>query len=541
MTSSQPGTRRRSARLAFDEENDAPKAAKRTKTEAVPNGSGSQQATGRANGTAGNKAKIAYDEDADGFQFTRKARAKKAIAKPTTAADPLRPESIAVAPAPTKKKKKKTLPSSPAPEEPKRAPKRRRSARLSGDNNEHSTEVDKLTTAKAESTDESAKENQAQNEDPFVAHSKTPGEFNGDSMNLVAPGSELHVEKRRDPTKIALPFADTPVIRRNKEMRKNSGQTSRRSSSGMRGRRASSLMDSGTSNGGHQEFHYNGEMAIKAEDDLDYTETDCPDTTAVPHAEVETSEFYKHISQDLPEPRRMKQLLTWCGTRALPEKPSGSVPDTNAILAARVIQEELLKEFANKSAMSDWFNREETAPAVIVKKPNPRNIQNAAKLEELEADVKRLQEEKAAWEDLLKQSFAATSSSKDAPSHDQQQTPHISTDPNSIDASLLDPEQAAILQTLISQGSPLLSSTQSRLQDISSSLEFKIDQFADGVHKLEQYRQAAERVADRILAVSAEKLEEREKRSLEKNGLGKVDGIEVLRSLSRAIKDASGD
>ncbi|KAL2357236.1 kinetochore protein-like protein Mis13 [Cryomyces antarcticus] len=510
MTSSQPGTRRRSARLAFDEENDAPKAAKRTKTEAVPNGSGSQQATGRANGTAGNKAKIAYDEDADGFQFTRKARAKKAIAKPTTAADPLRPESIAVAPAPTKKKKKKTLPSSPAPEEPKRAPKRRRSARLSGDNNEHSTEVDKLTTAKAESTDESAKENQAQNEDPFVAHSKTPGEFNGDSMNLVAPGSELHVEKRRDPTKIALPFADTPVIRRNKEMRKNSGQTSRRSSSGMRGRRASSLMDSGTSN-------------------------------AVPHAEVETSEFYKHISQDLPEPRRMKQLLTWCGTRALPEKPSGSVPDTNAILAARVIQEELLKEFANKSAMSDWFNREETAPAVIVKKPNPRNIQNAAKLEELEADVKRLQEEKAAWEDLLKQSFAATSSSKDAPSHDQQQTPHISTDPNSIDASLLDPEQAAILQTLISQGSPLLSSTQSRLQDISSSLEFKIDQFADGVHKLEQYRQAAERVADRILAVSAEKLEEREKRSLEKNGLGKVDGIEVLRSLSRAIKDASGD
>ena len=48
-------------------------------------------------------------------------------------------------------------------------------------------------------------------------------------------------------TKVALPFADTPIIRRNQEMRANSGQ--RRSSLGNRGRRASSLIDSGKSNG----------------------------------------------------------------------------------------------------------------------------------------------------------------------------------------------------------------------------------------------------------------------------------------------------
>ena len=50
-----------------------------------------------------------------------------------------------------------------------------------------------------------------------------------------------------DVTKIALPFADTPIIRRNKEMRKTNG--SRRSSLGNRGRRASSLIDTGKSNG----------------------------------------------------------------------------------------------------------------------------------------------------------------------------------------------------------------------------------------------------------------------------------------------------
>ena len=55
------------------------------------------------------------------------------------------------------------------------------------------------------------------------------------------------IEVTFDATKIALPFADTPIIRRNKEMRKTNA--SRRSSLGMRGRRASSLIDTGKSNG----------------------------------------------------------------------------------------------------------------------------------------------------------------------------------------------------------------------------------------------------------------------------------------------------
>jgi hypothetical protein len=29
----------------------------------------------------------------------------------------------------------------------------------------------------------------------------------------------------------------------------------------------------------------------------------------------------------------MKQLLTWCGSRALPDKPSGDVKNVNAIMA----------------------------------------------------------------------------------------------------------------------------------------------------------------------------------------------------------------
>jgi len=53
----------------------------------------------------------------------------------------------------------------------------------------------------------------------------------------------------------------------------------------------------------------------------------------------------------------MKQLLTWCGSRALPVKPSGDVKNANAIMAARAIQQELIDEFASRPELSDWFSR----------------------------------------------------------------------------------------------------------------------------------------------------------------------------------------
>lgn len=101
---------------------------------------------------------------------------------------------------------------------------------------------------------------------------------------------------------IALPFSDTPIINRNKEFRKKGGAGgSRRSSLGMRGRRASSLIDNGHN--------------------------------ALPHREVSPSEFYKYIAAEgLSEPRRMKQLLIWCGERALSEKPPHGSHGSSAVL-----------------------------------------------------------------------------------------------------------------------------------------------------------------------------------------------------------------
>ncbi|KAI9802686.1 MAG: hypothetical protein M1825_002708 [Sarcosagium campestre] len=207
----------------------------------------------------------------------------------------------------------------------------------------------------------------------------------------------------RDATRIAIPFADTPVQRRNKEYRKQGTPGQRRSSFGMRGRRASSLMDSGSSglSSSIPGWHMISITMIVVLQSADINDL----VTAIPHGTVDTTEFYKHISEDVPEPRRMRQLLTWCAERALGDKPSYSTADGNARLAARVIQEDLVKAFANRSDMSNWFNRDIQPAATIVQKPNPRNITNAEKILELEAQLDRdmdgrLKSERQAWETL---------------------------------------------------------------------------------------------------------------------------------------------
>lgn len=122
-------------------------------------------------------------------------------------------------------------------------------------------------------------------------------------MDLDPPSPRDHHHHHHEDQKIALPFSDTPVINRNKDFRKKGGGGSsqqRRSSLGMRGRRASSLIENGHS--------------------------------AIPHREVAADEFYKHIEEGMLEPRRMRQLLTWCGERALSEKPPHGSRGSSAVL-----------------------------------------------------------------------------------------------------------------------------------------------------------------------------------------------------------------
>jgi kinetochore protein Mis13/DSN1 len=309
------------------------------------------------------KVIIAYDEEDGDFVFTRGSkRTKTAPSEPEPAPAPVPPPKKSRKPKERERDEEPTLTvkktrgrkmsfSTPKTEKDAVVPKRKKSTRAStGQNGETSTHQPGTETTDYDSID--------------IIGAPPPEETSKSMVEVISQS-----------TMIALPFSDTPVINRNKELRKKGG-SGRRSSLGMRGRRASSLIDNGHS--------------------------------AIPHREVETKHFYKHIEADgLSEPRRMKQLLTWNGERALGEKPSHGDPDSAAALAgkhdvqlfgkpgltllARMIKESLLKDFANKSEFSDWFNREDsaTAPVKIVKKPNPRNIEIEENLVGLEERIKR--------------------------------------------------------------------------------------------------------------------------------------------------------
>ncbi|KAH7384319.1 Mis12-Mtw1 protein family-domain-containing protein [Phaeosphaeria sp. MPI-PUGE-AT-0046c] len=510
MAANRPTTRRRSVKQAF-EDDDAP-APKRPRTEV--NG------TAKRAGATRKTAKAAYDEDDDGFQFTRRTTRKTAKAQAVPAPEPIPEEppaksarSLDPAPAKSTARRKKASIAAIEPE-PTEAHKRRRSTRLSGDREELEVRP-KPTDASAKRAKKSAPAEKERKKQTTPAPEPQVEQKTAFKGTRTPTHNELTVAKKRDPNaqRIMLPFADTPVITRNKEMRKGSKEGHRRSSTGLRGRRASSLIDSGMSN-------------------------------ALPHSEVAVRDFYKYVEQSLPEPRRMKQLLTWCGSRALPDKPSGDVKNANAIMAARAIQQELIDDFASKPELSDWFSREEIAPAPVVKKPNPQNEKNRTTLQELEEEIKRLEEEKTAWEAL-----AATSAPMPPPAPSKHALLPTLSD---IDTSLLDPEQAAILSALqlpsaqsdtaTSPPSSTFTFTtpsalQSHLTQLSQSLEPNIDLFADGVHKIEQYRSAAERVADRILSTASKRLDERDRDTKTRAGAEGIGVGDVLRGLAGVLSE----
>jgi kinetochore protein Mis13/DSN1 len=111
-------------------------------------------------------------------------------------------------------------------------------------------------------------------------------------------------------------------------------------------------------------------------------------------------------------------------------------------------------------------------------------------------------------------------------------------DVSQIDTSLLDPEQAAILATVSTAPAlDIRKQASERFRAIETGLEFQVDQFADGVHKLEQYQETAGRVADKILALSALRLDERERKAKEEVGTRDLPMQEVLRSLSRILPE----
>lgn len=93
-------------------------------------------------------------------------------------------------------------------------------------------------------------------------------------------------------------------------------------------------------------------------------------------------------------------------------------------------------------------------------------------------------------------------------------------------------ERDAALWTSLNQSKTLSDDIANRMSSINTTIGPAIDTFADGVHKLAQYRNAAENVSACVLSICAEKLSEREK-----EGRRKALGAEEHRSPGRDLNN----
>lgn len=94
---------------------------------------------------------------------------------------------------------------------------------------------------------------------------------------------------------VPIPENETPMIRKNKELRE---AQSRRSSFGNRGQRASSSLGRGEIS----ECSINRSMRRLI--------------TGIPHSTVDPKLFYTHLGSSMPEPIRARHLIAWCAKRA---------------------------------------------------------------------------------------------------------------------------------------------------------------------------------------------------------------------------------
>lgn len=327
---------------------------------------------------------------------------------------------------------------------------------------------------------------------------------------------------------VALPVSDTPIIRKNQQLRQNGGDGRRRSSLSMRGKRASSIG--------------NGFQSL-------------------PHPDIPASEFYKHISEDLPDPVRMKQLLAWCARRVLDDsktRPSLHGKETDEELQAaniaRTIEEEVLKDLIDNKITTSWYHQPDQPPESLEKKPHPQNLNNAAKMEEMEEKIAQLEAEEAVWQALLAKHTTAAVSQAEGDEGDAAAAAAAAAPPpppaepkerfarnvgRTVDLDLLPAHEAEFVHSLSarrSAGGEGVRGNEDWLREGETNLEFQIDSMLQSLHQQRQYLRQADATGGRLLEAAATAMAAAEKQGRlgsEARGIGTLD---VLRQLSRTSR-----
>ncbi|ORX69152.1 hypothetical protein DL89DRAFT_172145 [Linderina pennispora] len=127
---------------------------------------------------------------------------------------------------------------------------------------------------------------------------------------------------------------------------------------------------------------------------------------ALPHDSVDSADLYRHISPELPEPIRLRQLLAWCSMRLAPKTPwLEDLPEPAQNLLSNALKEavdEVHSAFQKGEIVTSWYHRPVNTDDMadqgdVELQPHPENISNQRAKEELLARIAKLKAEDDSW------------------------------------------------------------------------------------------------------------------------------------------------
>lgn len=297
-----------------------------------------------------------------------------------------------------------------------------------------------------------------------TTHSSVPGMHR--SLTTPPPQSSLLLSSPKD---VPLPLKDIPIIQ-GQETRRQPAKTPERDHSS-RGKRISSL-----GNG------FEGE----------------------PHVDVHAKNFYKHLEPGLPDPHKMRLLLTWSGKRAVvnhktrmgkESAPKGlsSTDESTARNIVRVIMEDVIRDMKEGKVNTSWWNRpdkegDSKANDARFTKPNAQNIANAEKLALFKKRLAAQQAEIKEWAKLEAGAKERATFAKDR------------------DAKLIEGLQKPF------SVAPSLPPLLSEVAISYSSFPRQIDQVEDAVDKMNSVNKRAARFCDRQFEALGNVLDSRQRK-----------------------------
>ncbi|KAG0322472.1 hypothetical protein BGZ99_003340 [Dissophora globulifera] len=308
--------------------------------------------------------------------------------------------------------------------------------------------------------------------------------------------STQHTPERNQETIVTIPMRETPMIKRNKDIR----NASRRSSFNLRGKRASSI-----GNG----------------------------FAALPHPSIDSKSFFRHIAAEDPPPVRMKQLMAWCARKTIDSQKSTS---QNALKIAKLIEEETLALLLAGKFSVSWYSRPtDTEPIrVVPKKPHQQNVENNRKLKECEAQIARLRKEDDDWTAIISSFNTFHASLLDSeptlpPGDDAIVVPETFVE--EIDIELLSADERSLWEKHCTNKDPMgtpgpatktingtLDGTTKLIKDnnkwmleMMGSLEKEVDNLQDTLYAASRFDKIAKQYTDQVLEQIATALDERQR------------------------------